>query len=76
MNGKAKSQSRLTRLVRDREGSHTTEMSMALALFALVAGFGFFIFGDALADFFVTTGGNFDANTRAVPAFGSNPLDN
>ena len=76
MNGKAKSQSRLTRLVRGREGSHATEMSPALALFALVAGFGFFNFGDALADFFVATGANFDTNTLAVPDFGSNPLDN
>ncbi len=76
MNGKAKSRSLLTRLVRDSEGSHTTEMSLALALFALVAGFGFFIFGDALADFFVTTGANFDTDTLALPDFGSNPLNN
>ncbi len=66
----------LTRLAKDEDGSHTTEMALAIALFALVAGFGFFTFGDALADFFVALGANFDANTLAVPAFGTNPLTN
>ncbi len=66
----------LIRLAKDEDGSHTTEMALAIALFALVAGFGFFTFGDALADFFVSLGANFDANTLAVPAFGTNPLTN
>ena len=38
----------LTRLRKDEQGSHTTEMALAIALFALVAGFGFFTYGDAL----------------------------
>ena len=66
----------LIRLAKDEDGSHTTEMALAIALFALVAGFGFFTFGDALADFFVTLGSKFNANTLAVPAFGVNPLGN
>ena len=66
----------LVRLVENEEGSHTTEMALAIALFALVAGFGFFTAGDALADFFVTMGRNFDSNTIVAPAFGVNPLTN
>ncbi len=66
----------LTRLAKDEDGSHTTEMALAIALFALVAGFGFFTYGDALADFFVAMGNNFDANTIMMPAFGVNPLTN
>jgi Flp pilus assembly pilin Flp len=38
------------RFAKDEGGSHTTEMALAIALFALIAGFGFFAFGDALAD--------------------------
>ena len=60
-------------LAKGEEGSHTTEMALAIALFALIAGFGFFIFGDALADFFVALGQNFSNSTLAVPAFGQNP---
>ena len=66
----------LSRLATDEEGSHTTEMALAIALFALVAGFGFFTFGDALADSFVSLGSNFSGNNLAVPAFGQNPLTN
>ncbi len=66
----------LTRLRKDEQGSHTTEMALAIALFALVAGFGFFTYGDALADFFVAMGRNFDGNTIMMPAFGTNPLTN
>jgi Flp pilus assembly pilin Flp len=66
----------LIRLAKDEDGSHTTEMALAIALFALVAGFGFFTFGDALADFFVSLGGSFDAANLAVPAFGVDPLTN
>ena len=66
----------LLRLVKDRKGSHTTEMALAIALFALVAGFGFFAFGDALADFFVTLGNSFSNANLAIPDFGVNPLTN
>jgi Flp pilus assembly pilin Flp len=66
----------LIRLAKDEDGSHTTEMALAIALFALVAGFGFFTFGDALADFFVGLGGHFDSANLAVPAFGVDPLTN
>ena len=57
------------RLVKDDGGSHTTEMALAMALFALIAGFGFFFFGQALAQFFVAMGENFNANTLAIPSF-------
>ncbi len=65
----------LIRLAKDEDGSHTTEMALAIALFALVAGFGFFTFGDALADFFVQLGSNFPQNV-VTPQFGVNPLAN
>ena len=51
-------------------------MALAIALFALVAGFGFFAFGDALADFFVSLGESFSQASLAVPDFGVNPLTN
>ena len=66
----------LSRLMRDERGSHTTELALAIALFALIAGFGFFFFGDALADFFVSLGGKFDENTILFPDFAVNPLTN
>lgn len=72
----AKLQSCLGRLWRYEQGSHTTEMALAIALFALVAGFGFFAFGDALADFFVNLGASFANAALAVPDFGTNPLTN
>jgi Flp pilus assembly pilin Flp len=46
----------LSRLTRNERGSHTTELALAVALFALIAGFGFFALGDALADFFTAVG--------------------
>jgi Flp pilus assembly pilin Flp len=52
------------RFAKDERGSHTTEMALAIALFALIAGFGFFAFGDALADFFAKLGDEFQ-NARA-----------
>ena len=66
----------LLRFAKDERGSHTTEMALAIALFALVAGFGFFAFGDALADFFVRLGGEFSNAAIAMPSFGQNPLAN
>ena len=66
----------LVRLAKREDGSHTTEMALAIALFALVAGFGFFAFGDALADFFVSLGESFSQASLAVPDFGVNPLTN
>ncbi len=64
------------RLAKEEDGSHTTEMALAIALFALVAGFGFFIYGDALADFFVSMGGSFSDANLVMPDFGDNPLTN
>ena len=66
----------LLRVAKDERGSHTTEMALAIALFALIAGFGFFAFGDALADFFVTLGSEFNDNNIITPGFGTNPLGN
>jgi Flp pilus assembly pilin Flp len=64
------------RFAKDEGGSHTTEMALAIALFALIAGFGFFAFGDALADFFQGLGSSFREAGNMVPGFGVNPLGN
>jgi Flp pilus assembly pilin Flp len=64
------------RFAKDERGSHTTEMALAIALFALIAGFGFFAFGDALADFFVKLGTEFQNAGNMIPAFNVNPVSN
>jgi Flp pilus assembly pilin Flp len=64
----------LLRFAKDERGSHTTEMALAIALFALIAGFGFFAFGDALADFFVKLGDEFQNAGNMIPSFGNNPM--
>jgi Flp pilus assembly pilin Flp len=64
------------RFAMDESGSHTTEMALAIALFALIAGFGFFAFGDALADFFVKLGDEFQNAGNMIPSFSANPMNN
>ncbi len=64
------------RFAKDESGSHTTEMALAIALFALIAGFGFFAFGDALADFFNKLGTSFGQAGNMIPKFIVNPLSN
>ena len=44
----------LTRCYKDQRGAHIVEVSLAIGLFALVAAFGYFAFGDAMADYYVT----------------------
>ena len=66
----------LRRCAADERGSHTTEMALAIALFALIAGFGFFAFGDALADFFNKLGSSFSQAGDMVPGFSVNPMTN
>ena len=57
-------------------GAHSVEMSLAIALFALIAGFGFFAFGDALADFFNKLGSSFSQAGDMIPGFNVNPMTN
>jgi Flp pilus assembly pilin Flp len=61
------------RFAKDECGSHTTEMSLAIGLFALIAGFGLFAFGDALADFFQGLGEEFRNARTMIPGFKNNP---
>ncbi len=61
----------MVRLITDERGSHTTELALAISLFALIAGFGFFAFGSALATFFQSLAVSFSANTLAIPSFGA-----
>ncbi len=46
----------LRRCYKDQRGAHIVEMALAIGLFALIAAFGYFAFGDALADYYVTLG--------------------
>jgi Flp pilus assembly pilin Flp len=55
----------LTRLWRDERGIESLEIAIAAGLFALIAGFGLFVLGDALADYFAQMGAEF-----APPATG------
>jgi Flp pilus assembly protein TadG len=54
----------LARLTRDQRGGHTVQMAIAIVLFALVAAFGFYSMGDAIADFFDALSGPFDQAFR------------
>jgi hypothetical protein len=58
----------------DERGSHTTEVALSIGLFALIAGFGFFTFGDALAEFFAVFGGGIDENSVPFRDVGTTPL--
>jgi Flp pilus assembly pilin Flp len=49
----------LHRFRNDQRGAHVVEMAIAVSLFAMVAAFGFFTMGDAVADYFVTLKDNF-----------------
>jgi Flp pilus assembly pilin Flp len=59
-------ESRGLRLWSDERGVETTEIALAIVLFAFVAGGGFFVFGTALADFFRAMAGFFD--TTGIPS--------
>ncbi len=43
----------LRRCYKDQRGAHIVEVALAIMLFALIAAFGYFAFGDALADYYV-----------------------
>jgi hypothetical protein len=59
-------ESRGLRVWKDTRAVETTEIALAIVLFAFVAGGGFFVFGNALADFFRTLAGFFD--TTGIPS--------
>ncbi len=63
----------MIRLITDERGSHTTELALAISLFALIAAFGFFFFGEALANFFKDLGTEFNTNTLKMPPIGDCP---
>ncbi len=57
----------LVRLGKDESGIETVEIALAIALFALVAAGGYFIFGTALANFFTLLGSGFEGITLPTP---------
>ena len=60
----------LTRFYHDQRGAHVVEMSLAIGLFALIAAFGYFAFGDSLADYYDTLGFEFgNSSTFLGPSF-------
>jgi Flp pilus assembly pilin Flp len=60
----------LTRIYKDQRGAHVVEMSLAVGLFALIAAFGYFAFGDSLADYYDVLGFEFgNSSTFLGPDF-------
>ncbi len=57
----------LVRLGKDESGIETVEIALAIALFALVAAGGYFIFGTALANFFELLGAGFTGIELPTP---------
>ena len=47
------------RWILDESGAHSVEMALAIALFALIAAFGFFAFAENLVDLFAKVGTDF-----------------
>ena len=50
-------------LLRDDRGMETLEVALGIALFAAIAGFGFFALGDSLANYFAAMGQQFAPGT-------------
>ena len=48
-------------LLRDDRGMETLEVALGIALFAAIAGFGFFALGNSLANYFAAMGQQFAA---------------
>ena len=63
----------LTRCYKDQRGAHIVEVSLAVGLFALVAAFGYFAFGDALADYYVTLGFEFGNSSSFLGPYETSP---
>ena len=63
----------LTRFYHDQRGAHVVEMSLAIGLFALMAAFGYFAFGDALADYYVTLGFEFGNSSTFLGPYETSP---
>jgi Flp pilus assembly pilin Flp len=55
------------RWILDERGAHSVEFGLVIALFTLVAAFGFFVFGDVLTDFFVGVGSEFKNAAGKIP---------
>ena len=64
----------LLRLAKDERGTHTMEVALSIALFALIAGFGFFAFGGSLADMFDGIG-TMSPGADTLPPVGTNPMN-
>jgi len=47
------------RWILDERGAHSVEMGLAIALFALIAAFGFFAFAETLTELFAKVGTEF-----------------
>ena len=66
----------LKHLIRDETGFHTSESTIALTLFALVAVLGIATMGGGVADFLASAGEDVKSTTILMPLFGVNPLTN
>jgi hypothetical protein len=60
----------LTRIYKNQRGAHVVEMSLAIGLFALIAAFGYFAFGDAMVYYYDVLGFEFgNSSTFLGPEF-------
>jgi Flp pilus assembly pilin Flp len=66
----------LKRLIHDEAGFHTSESTIAVTVFALVAVLGIATLGGSAADFLATAGEEVKSSTILMPSFGQNPLSN
>ena len=66
----------LKHLFRDEAGFHTSESTIAIALFTLVTVLGIATLGGGVSDFLVTAGEDVKSTAILMPSFGQNPLNN
>ena len=66
----------LKHFIRDEAGFHTSESTIAVTVFALVAVLGIATLGGSAADFLAFTGEEVKTSTILMPSFGQNPLSN
>ena len=66
----------LKHLFRDEAGFHTSESTIAIALFSLVAVLGIATLGGGVAEFLASAGDDVKSTNILMPLFGVNPLTN
>ena len=66
----------LKHLIRDEAGFHTSESTIAIAVFALVTVLGIATLGGGVAEYLAGAGEDVKSTSILMPSFGQNPLTN